>query len=108
MLLICFIPSRNTYHLIASVLIGFSLFQVTDPRTFHNFVSTGVVNQQNEVIVSYVGDFNDVAKQYETLVKLKFLHDKDAKKYIAMQEKFTAVEHATSANRVQKQKAKTP
>lgn len=28
-----------------------------------------------------------MAKQYETVVKLQFLHDKDAKKYMAMQEK---------------------
>lgn len=28
-----------------------------------------------------------MAKQYDTVVKLKFLHDKDAEKYIAMQEK---------------------
>ncbi|KAJ7389684.1 hypothetical protein OS493_029576 [Desmophyllum pertusum] len=60
---------------------------VTDPEALHNFVSTGLVNQQNEVIASYVGDFNDVAKQYDTVVKLKFLHDKDAEQYIAMQEK---------------------
>jgi len=39
------------------------------------------------VIASYVGDFNDVAKQYDTVVKLQFLHEKDAEKYIAMQEK---------------------
>ena len=39
------------------------------------------------MIASYVGDFNDVAKQYDTLVKLQFLHGKDAEKYIAMQEK---------------------
>lgn len=39
------------------------------------------------MIVSYAGDFNDVAKQYDTVVKLKFLHDKDAKKCMAMQER---------------------
>ena len=39
------------------------------------------------MIASYVGDFNDVAKQYDNVVKLKFLHDKEAEKYIAMQEK---------------------
>lgn len=37
------------------------------------------------MIASYVGDFNDVAKQYDTVVKLQFLQDTDAEKYIAMQ-----------------------
>ncbi|KAJ7356273.1 hypothetical protein OS493_026030 [Desmophyllum pertusum] len=60
---------------------------VTDPEVLHNFVSTGVVNQQNEVIASYVGDFNDTGKQYDSAVKLKFIHDKDAEKFISMQEK---------------------
>lgn len=45
------------------------------------------MNQNKEVIASYVGDFKDVAKQYDTLVKLQFLHDKDTEKYTAMQEK---------------------
>lgn len=60
---------------------------VTDPKALHNFVSTGVVNQNKEVIASYVGDFKDVGKQYDTVVKLQFLNDKDAEKYTAMQEK---------------------
>ncbi|XP_022786520.1 uncharacterized protein LOC111326721 [Stylophora pistillata] len=59
----------------------------TDPKAFHNFVTTGVVNQENEVIASYVGDFDDVSKQYDNVVKLKFLHDKDAERYMSMQEK---------------------
>ena len=50
-------------------------------------MSTGVVNQQNEVIAYYVGNFKEVAKQYDTVVKLKFLSDKDAEKYISMQKK---------------------
>jgi len=60
---------------------------VIDPAALHNFVSTGVVNQQNEVIAYYVGDFNKVPKQYETIVKLKFLSNKDVEKYINMQAK---------------------
>lgn len=63
------------------------LFQCTDAKVLHNFVTTGVVNQENEVIASYIGDFNNVSKQYDNVVKLKFLHDKDAEKYISMQEK---------------------
>ena len=39
------------------------------------------------MIASYVGDFDDVSKQYDNVVKLKFLHDKDAEKYMSMQEK---------------------
>lgn len=64
-----------------------SLLQVIDPAALHNFVSTGVVNQQNEVIAYYMGDFNKVPKQYETIVKLKFLSNKDVDKYINMQAK---------------------
>ena len=39
------------------------------------------------MIASYIGDFNNVSKQYDNVVKLKFLQDKDAEKYISMQEK---------------------
>lgn len=53
----------------------------------HDFVSTGAVDQQNEVIAYYVGDFYNAAKQYETIVKLKFLSNKDAEKYINTQKK---------------------
>lgn len=60
------------------------VFQATDPVVLHNFVSTGVVNQQNEVIAYYAGDFDKVPKQYDTVVKLKFLNEKDAEKYISM------------------------
>lgn len=62
-------------------------FQATDPEALHNFVSTGVVNQRNEVIAYYVGDFKEVSKQYDTVVRLKFLSDKDAEKYMSMQKK---------------------
>lgn len=64
-----------------------TLLQVTDSNVFHNFVSTGVVNQENEVIAYYVGDFNEVPKQYDNVVKLKFINDKAAEKYITMQTK---------------------
>ena len=63
------------------------IFKVTDPTALHNFVSTGVVNEQNEVIACYVGDFNRVQKQYEAIVKLKFMHDRDAEKYITTEKK---------------------
>ena len=39
------------------------------------------------MIAYYVGDFNKGPKQYDTVVKLKFLSDKDAEKYISMQTK---------------------
>ena len=61
--------------------------QVTDPVALHNFVSTGIVNQQNEVIAYYVGNFKEASRQYDTVVKFKFLSDKDAKNYTSMQKK---------------------
>ena len=63
------------------------IFKVTDPTALHNFVSTGVVNEQNEVIACYVGDFNRVQKQYEAIVKLKFMCDRDVEKYITTEKK---------------------
>ena len=65
----------------------FFIFKVTDPTALHNFVSTGVVNEQNEVIACYVGDFNRVQKQYEAIVKLKFMCDRDVEKYITTEKK---------------------
>ena len=61
--------------------------QVTDPTALHTFVSMGVVNEQNEVIVYYVGDFQSVPRQYEAIAKLKFMCNKDAEKYISAQKK---------------------
>ena len=63
------------------------IFKVTDPTALHNFVSTGVVNEQNKVIACYVGDFNRVQKQYEAIVKLKFMCDRDVEKYITTEKK---------------------
>ena len=63
----------------------FFIFKVTDPTALHNFVSTGVVNEQNEVIACYVGDFNRVQKQYEAIVK--FMCDRDVEKYITTEKK---------------------
>ena len=63
------------------------LFKVIDPTALHNFVSTGVLNEQNEVIACYVGDFNRVPNQYEAIVKLKFMCDRDAEKYIKTEKK---------------------
>ena len=37
------------------------------------------------MIAYYVGDFKRVSKQYESIVKLKFMCDKDAQKYITTQ-----------------------
>lgn len=67
--------------------LGDPLLQATDPTALHNFVSTGVVNQQNEVIAYYAGDFSKVSKQYETVVKLKFLSNKDAEQFNNTQKK---------------------
>jgi len=39
------------------------------------------------VIAYYVGSFEEVAKRYDTVVKLKFLSDKDAENYISMQKR---------------------
>lgn len=50
-------------------------------------MSTGVVNQQKEVIAYYIGDFNNVPKQYDTVVKLRFLSEEDAEKYVSMSAK---------------------
>ena len=41
------------------------------------------------MIACYVGDFNRVPKQYEAIVKLKFVRNKDAEKYIATQKKLS-------------------
>ena len=43
------------------------------------------------MIAYYVGDFNKAPKQYETIVKLKFLCNKDAEKYNMMQKKLLTV-----------------
>ena len=52
-----------------------------DPDAFHTFVSTGVCNDDNEVIAYYVGNFNKVPNQYDTVVKLKFTSNKEAQEY---------------------------
>ncbi|XP_067020489.1 uncharacterized protein [Acropora muricata] len=58
---------------------------VTDPIAFHTFVSTGVVNQNLEVLACYVGDFREAAKQYEAVVKLQFGSDDDANEFVSKQ-----------------------
>lgn len=59
--------------------------QVTDPIAFHTFVSTGVVNQNFEVLACYVGDFREAAKRYEAVVKLQFGSDDDANDFLSKQ-----------------------
>ena len=39
------------------------------------------------MIAYYVGNFKEASRQYDTVVKLKFLSDKDAKNYTSMQKK---------------------
>ncbi|XP_015771657.1 PREDICTED: uncharacterized protein LOC107349976 isoform X1 [Acropora digitifera] len=54
---------------------------VKDPDAFHTFVSTGVCNDDDEVIAYYVGNFNKAPNQYDTVVKLKFTSNKEAQEY---------------------------
>ncbi|XP_068718076.1 uncharacterized protein [Montipora capricornis] len=55
--------------------------RVQDPDAFHSFVSTGVCNEDNEVVAYYVGDFNKIPNQYDTVVKLQFTSNEDAQEY---------------------------
>ena len=64
----------------------FLSYQVKDPKSHHDFVSTGVVNGENEVIVYYAGNFKNVSKQYGTAATLKFNSDSQAKEYISKQD----------------------
>ena len=44
-----------------------------------------MVNQNCEVLACYAGDFNEAAKQYNTVVKLQFESDDDVNKFISKQ-----------------------
>lgn len=57
-----------------------------DPKSYHDFVTTGVVNSENELIACYAGNFQDTSKQYGTLAKLKFNSDSEAKDYTTKQD----------------------
>ena len=56
-------------------------YQVKDGKHQHDFVSTGVVTEEDKVIVSYAGNFHNKAHQYFTMAQLRFLSDKDANKF---------------------------
>ena len=62
-----------------------SLRQVKDPKCHHDFVSTGVVNSENELIVYYAGNFKNVSKQYGTVATLKFNSESRADEYTTKQ-----------------------
>lgn len=66
-------------------MLWFILLQVKDPKSHHDFVSAGVVDDQNRVVVYYAGNFNNKAKQYATAAALKFNSDSQAKEYIEQQ-----------------------
>ena len=57
-----------------------------DPKCHHDFVSTGVVNSENELIVYYSGNFNNVSKQYGTVATLKFNSESQAGEYTTKQD----------------------
>ncbi|KAJ7356264.1 hypothetical protein OS493_026021 [Desmophyllum pertusum] len=59
---------------------------VKDPKSYHDFVTTGVVNSENELIACYAGNFQDTSKQYGTLAKLKFNSESQAKDYTTKQD----------------------
>lgn len=52
-----------------------------DPKSHHDFISTGVVDDDNRVIVYYAGNFSNVSKQYGTVATLKFNFEEQAKEY---------------------------
>lgn len=60
--------------------------KVKDPKCHHDFVSTGVVNDENQVIVYYAGNFNNISKQYGTVATLQFDSDSQAKAYKSKQD----------------------
>lgn len=57
------------------------VLQVKDPKSHHDFISTGVVDDENRVIVYYAGNFSNASKQYGTVATLKFNSEKQAKEY---------------------------
>ena len=63
----------------------YALFQVKDSKSRHDFVTTGVVDDENRLIVCYAGNFNDTSKQYGTVATLQFNSDSQAKDYVAQQ-----------------------
>lgn len=52
-----------------------------DPKSHHEFISNGVVDDENRVIVYYAGNFSNASKQYGTVATLKFNFEKQAKEY---------------------------
>lgn len=64
--------------------------RVKDPKSHHDFVSTGVVNDEHQVIVYYAGNFNNISKQYGTVATLQFNLDSQAKEYTSKQDSLMA------------------
>ncbi|KAL9973863.1 hypothetical protein ACROYT_G020369 [Oculina patagonica] len=62
---------------------------VKDPKCHHDFVSTGVVNSEHELIVYYAGNFKNVSKQYGTVATLKFNSESQANEYTTKQDALT-------------------
>lgn len=54
---------------------------VKDPKSHHDFVSTGVVDDVNRVIVYYASNFNNASNQYGTVATLKFRVKRQAEEY---------------------------
>ena len=52
-----------------------------DPKSHHDFVSTGVVDDVNRVIVYYASNLNNASNQYGTVATLTFRVKRQAEEY---------------------------
>lgn len=65
----------SIFHDVYSISLAF--LQVTDPNVYHDFVSTGHIDERNNMIVYYSGQFPNVSHQYHAVAKVQFINTAD-------------------------------